>query len=345
MDAASKGHARAADFAEPSDKVLKGDLVAVPDVGGMSVDEATQAARGRRLQRPTSPARRPTATARSGTVAYTDPGRLGPARLDDRPVHLHRLRPGRRRQPETTPQAEADADPEGDRRPRPTPTRSQRRRPTPLTPADGHGRAEGRLEPGPREARPAVRARHRRGLTARGSASFTAAATRPPSARPATSGLGGLHDQAHLRHPGRAGLLDRLRPRGPRARRRTSCAAGRPRARRARPPPWRPARGGRRRCRRSTASLRFLASLATTLSTSSSLSSRASVPATSSLVTEVSAIRSVPERTWSRCTHRVGEVALEGGLERGGHGVGHGGQSSAGGWRSAGPHVCEDGRR
>ena len=42
MDAASKG-LPVRDFAEPSDKVLEGDLVRVPDVGGLSESDASAA--------------------------------------------------------------------------------------------------------------------------------------------------------------------------------------------------------------------------------------------------------------------------------------------------------------
>ena len=50
MDAASVG-LPIQDFAEPSDKVLEGDLVRVPDVSGMSESDALQQPDRRRFQR------------------------------------------------------------------------------------------------------------------------------------------------------------------------------------------------------------------------------------------------------------------------------------------------------
>ena len=126
--------------------------------------------------------------------------------------------------------------------------------------------------------------------------------------------LGGLHDRPIWASRWRRSTRRHAR-RWPAARRRRAGRGGTPRARRARPPRSRPARGGSAPRKAADASLRFLASLATTLSTSSSLSSRASSPATSAFVMEVRTIRSVPERTLSRGAHRVVEVVLEARLE------------------------------
>ena len=224
------------DFDEPSGKVLNGDIISVPSVSGMSVEGGHRGPQGGRLQ---GPGRRaaPTAAMSEGTVVYTDPERPGGPRHDGRALHLARLRPGAPK-PKTTPKPKKTTEektPEptktpDTRRPRP-PSRLRRTRSRP-EPAYGSARAPHHPVRGPRICHGGMPA----GLPPPESAAFTAAATRPAVGAAGDRALGGLHDLAHLRHPGRAGLGDGLRRRAPAARRRRAGPAGRPRARRARPP-------------------------------------------------------------------------------------------------------------
>ena len=102
------------DFGDPSDKVLNGDCISVPFVSGMSV--AGGDSRGSRT--PASPcqvAGQHQQRLSEGLVVYTTPERHGAARLDDRPLHLDRLRPGaarsRRRPPKPKTTTEAKTGP------------------------------------------------------------------------------------------------------------------------------------------------------------------------------------------------------------------------------------------
>ena len=267
MRAVSKGMP-VKDFPAPSAKIRNGDLEPLPGRHRRQHLEGAVAPEGRRLRQLRRGQRRQLAAVRHGRLHR--PGRRGLPRVEDRAVHLHR-RAGR-----------TSSRP---RRTTPTPTRARARATATAAPNKGH-------VPPRRVDRPGRRSAPGQHLLDDGG---------HPAAVGASGHLrlGGLHDQAHLRHPGRTGRLhgprhDRLQLVVAELGRQVGLehhelglldrgSSGRPASVYA-----------------ADDSLRFLASLATTLSTSSSLSSRASSPATSALVMEVSVIRKVPERTLSR---------------------------------------------
>ena len=189
------------DFNEPSGKVLEGDLVSVPSVSGMSVDEATEASRTP-ASRPTSPAGR-SARCPEGTVVYTDPsGRA----LRGSTIGLYTSlgyvpAPPK---PKTTPEAQDD-----DRRRRAEPDARTPSRPAPSRPADeadadpAYGTAA-RAPHLPGEGPSAV-PRYAGGLTARRAPPSRRRRPGRPRRGRRPRRLDGLHDLAHLRHAGGAG--------------------------------------------------------------------------------------------------------------------------------------------
>ena len=122
----------------------------------------------------------------AGTIAYTNPRRLRPSRARDRPVRLHRRRSSQQSPatPSSTPTTDGDTNTDS------STTQAEHRHQGQGQGRKGDSAGIGRRRP----ATPGAR-------SAPGQRRLTTAATRPPSARPATLGLGGLHDQAHLRHP------------------------------------------------------------------------------------------------------------------------------------------------
>ena len=188
-------------FPAPSDKVSNGDKVDFGSVAGQTVANATNALQAQGFT--VTVGRRVNSNYRPGLVGLHEPTGHGQPRQSDHAVHLSGSSAHNHDRSDTAPQQATAGHPAAGRCRQRRERQRERQR-------ERRGRTRLTL-PGRLRRQPASTFR-------------TTAATRPPSARPATRGWTAFMTRPICGIPRRSGLGDRLARRAPRARRRPSCA-------------------------------------------------------------------------------------------------------------------------